>query len=123
LNTGLYYSDKFLQRINVLRQVRSKDCVVVAVRETHKSLLRRTSPLVIAFSVRDVDQAIVLCVKRQQRLRVSDNLTEIARTVVDQLVAIMPERPIKNLKQRKSETAEEFERRQLLERASKWEKL
>jgi hypothetical protein len=56
------------------------------------------------------------------RLTVSNNLSQIAQTVVDQLVAIMPERPIKNLKQRKSETAEEFQRRQLLERASKWEK-
>lgn len=57
------------------------------------------------------------------RLTVSDSLTEIARTIVDQLVAIMPERPIKNPKQRKSETAEEFEERKLLERASSWEKL
>ena len=57
------------------------------------------------------------------RLTVSDNLAEIARTVVDQLVAIMPDRPIKNLKNRKSETAEEFERRQFSERASIWEKL
>jgi len=53
------------------------------------------------------------------RLTVSNNLIEIARKVVDQLVAIMPNRPIKK---RKTETEEEFQERKLVEGPIKWER-